>query len=1085
MEVAAWLERQGLGQYAGAFSDHAIDLDVLADLDDDDLAKLGVAAIGHRKRLLKAIADLRRSRADNFVISLDPRPPTPRRRPRAERRQVSVLFCDLVGSTELAHRLDPEELAPITEQYHKAASETVRQLGGHVARFVGDGVMAYFGWPTSREDDAERAVEAGLELIDVVSRMPSVGGETLAVRVAVATGLVAIGYGNQLEDGGISGETPNVAARLQAEAEPNMLVVSPLTARLAGRSFPYRSLGLRPLRGLSEPMEIFVVDGERSPINRFRALRASTGPLVGRSEEVDLLLSRWRRAVDSEGHVVLLSGDAGIGKSRLVQSTRERIGEPPLLLNYQCSPLHQDTALFPIAQHLARSIGLAADQSVETRLARLQAWLEEMQLEGGPDLPLLCHLLQIRSPAHRLPEASPQQLRERLVAMLLRQFLRLAARTPVLAIIEDVQWIDPTTEDLLIEAVRSIGQSQAMVLATSRDAFAQRWRAPGHTTELRLDRLSNADSRRLIQAIAGERLSPEVQADIAGRAEGVPLYLEELTLAVIEVGSGELNEVPTTLQGLLAARLDKLEDAKPLLQIGAVLGRQFALADLQAVAGCSEADLRAMVGQSLASGLLLAAEPGNESILMFKHALVQDAAYASLLNSEKRRLHGAALDHLERKDWSATSGGTAVLAAHAERGRLWDRAAVHLGASLAQAIRSSANREAIGLHDRLLKVIGRLPEGSATAAAVDARLHAFSPLLALGELDRLVGVMREADALARQLGDKRRLAVTNSQLATALWLAGSHEAGLAAAEETVRLAGELDDFGLRLSGRFGRANMLHAMGRLEPAAEEYEGLLASLTGELELKRFGWPGVPSILARGLLTWTLVTLGAFERARAVKDRALELAARAREPYSTVYAHMAEGLYCSAIGEPAAAIRAFEAAWRITQQGDIVLPISTAWLGAALTRGGRPRDALALLLDAERRAAHRSGGLYNAIHHYMALAQAHLAAGALPPAREAIERARAIAEEAGELAHLAEVLRVRGAIEAADPASGVEDAAAHYRRALELAEQCAMRPLIAQCLADLATQCERVGDEAAARRHREAAMLASRALGLTSAA
>jgi class 3 adenylate cyclase/tetratricopeptide (TPR) repeat protein len=1086
-ELESWLDQLGLGRYAATFAAHAIDLDVVAELTDADLVGLGIAPLGDRKRLLSAIAGVQRSRIDNFVVGLLPAPPAPRSRPRAERRQVSVLFCDLVGSTALAHRLDPEELAPITERYHATASETVQQLGGHVARFLGDGLMAYFGWPTSHEDDAERAVAAGLELIETVSRIPTLDGERLAVRVGVATGLVAIGYGTKANDGGISGETPNVAARLQAEAEPNSLVVAPLTARLAGRSFRYKSLGKRPLRGLAEPLEVLQVKGTRSSLNRFTALRArSTAPLVGRSEEVELLLSRWRRTADSEGQVVLLSGDAGIGKSRLVQSTRDRIGAEVAVLRYQCSPLHQDTALFPVIQQLMKSIGLVSEQSIADKLAKARQWLQMGGLDVAEYLPLVCHLLQIKSPEHRLPDAAPHQIRDRLVALLSTQFMNLTKFGPVLAIVEDVQWIDPTMENLLIDVLGSIEHAQAMILATNRDAFSPRWHVAGYTTNLRLERLSGADSRRLIQAIAGNRLSQDLQAGIATRAEGVPLYLEELTLAMLEAGrSGELDAVPTSLHALLAARLDKMAEAKPLLQTGAVLGRQFTLTDLHAVAACSEDELRSMVDRSLGSGLLLQAEPGNDSMLMFKHALVQDAAYASLLNSEKRRLHAAVLAHLEQKDRSATDGGAALLASHAERGEVWDKAAHYLIGSLSQAIRSSANHEAIALYDRALKVLDRLPPDASTTLAVDARVHAYSPLLALGEIDRLVAVMSEADALARALGDKRRLAATTSQLAGALWLAGKHEAGLRSAEQAIRLADELDDFVLRLSARFNRANLLHAIGALREAADLYTAILDSLGGELELTRFGWPGIPSILARGLLTWSLVLLGEFDRARQTKDRAMKLVDRIRDPYSTVYAYIGEGLYQSGVGHTQGEIAAFEAAYRITQQADIVLPIVTAWLGAAYAQGGRPRDALVLLMEAERKGAYRFGGLYNAIHHYMALAQAHLAVGALPAARTAIGRAQEIAEQAGELAHVASVFRIRGRIEAADPAFGGQAAGACYQRAIDIARPLGLRPLIAHSLVGLAEACETAGEGAMAATHREQARILFDELGLKAAA
>jgi class 3 adenylate cyclase/tetratricopeptide (TPR) repeat protein len=1068
-DLESWLDSLGFGQYAATFVANAVDLDIAADLTDADLITLGVAPLGHRKRLLNAIADLRRSRLDSFVGGIDALRDGARIHRQAERRQVSVLFCDLVGSTELAMRLDPEELAPIINRYHATAGETVRQMGGHVARMLGDGIMAYFGWPTVREDDAERAVAVGLELIEAVSRLPAVGGETLAVRVGVATGLVVIGYGPEGGDGGIAGDTPNIAARLQAEAGPNKLVVAPLTARLAGRSFHYKSLGERELRGISNPLEIFEVSGTRSSLNRFKALRArSAAPLIGRSEEVELLLSRWRRAVASEGQVVLLSGDAGIGKSRLLQATRDRIGAATVL-SYQCSPLHQDIALFPVVYQMMRAIGLGSGQTAEEKVAKVLRWLRTADLMPGEDLPLLCHLLQINSPAHRLTDTAPRQIRERLVAMLTRQFFSLARSGPVLAIVEDVQWIDPTMEDLLIAVQGSIGSSRAMLFATSRDAFSSRWLTAGRTTDLRLDRLSGADSRRLIHTIAGDRLADGVQANIAARAEGVPLYLEELTLALLEAGrSPELREVPTSLHALLAARLDKLAEAKPLLQVGAVFGRQFAPADLRAVAGCSEAALRAMVDKCVGAGLLQEAEPGNDSVLIFKHALVQDAAYGGLLNSEKRRLHAAVLAHLEARDWSSTGGGVAVLASHAERGEVWEKAAHYLIASLDQAIRSSANHEAVALYERMLKVLDRLPSAASLPLAVDARLHVFSPLLALGEVERLVSVMREAAAHAQVLGDKRRLAATTSQLASALWLAGEHAAGLRSAEEAVRLANELDDFVLRLSARFNQANLMHATGELKEAVRIYSEIVDSLGGELELKRFGWPGIPSVLSRGLLTWSLVSLGEFDKARQTKDRAMALVRHIREPYSMAYAYMGQGLYQAAVGEPEAAIESFEAAHRITQQADIVLPISTAWLGAAYVQGGRAADALSLLLDAERRSAYRSGGLYNWIHHYSALAQAHLAVGDIAAARTAIGRAEKLAEDTGELAHLASALSVRGTIEAADPASSADAASACFRRAIEIARPRGMRPLIAHSLAGLTRSCAMAGDAAAAARH-----------------
>ena len=371
-ELGTWLNTLGLDQYAPVLGAHAIGIDDVIDLTEADLASFGIASLD-RKRLLQAIAALRQSLAGARANPPDHQASSGAMARSAERRQVSVLFCDIVGSTEIAHRLDPEELAFVMERYHKAASDTIRQLGGYVAQLLGDGVVAYFGWPTAHEDDAERAVAAGLELTASLPRLSTPDGPSLAVRVGIATGLVVVGGEAKLGDGLAMGTTPALAARLQAEAEPNSLVIAPLTARLAGRLFRYRSLGKRSMRGLPAPMEIFQVAGRPPTLNRFKALHASSStPLIGRTGELEALLALWRQSTKGAGQVMLLSGEAGIGKSRLVQAMRERIRSEATVLRYQCSPLHQYTMLFPVIQQLMRSIGIAGQQSTMDKLAKVQ-----------------------------------------------------------------------------------------------------------------------------------------------------------------------------------------------------------------------------------------------------------------------------------------------------------------------------------------------------------------------------------------------------------------------------------------------------------------------------------------------------------------------------------------------------------------------------------------------------------------------------------------------------------------------------------------------------------------------------------------
>ena len=536
------------------------------------------------------------------------------------------------------------------------------------------------------------------------------------------------------------------------------------------------------------------VSGTRSSLNRFEALRdRSAAALVGRNEEVQLLLSRWRRATDFEGQIVLLSGDAGIGKSRVVQTTRERIGPEAAVLRYQCSPFHQDTALFPVLQQIVRSIGLVDGQSQPRKSSpgRSNGCSRPNSTRARPSGVDSAISLQIRSPAHRLPDASPQQIRERSVALLLKLFTYVTKISPVLAIVEDVQWIDPTTEDLLIDVLGSIEDSRGDGPGDQPGRFLASL-ARGRLYDLPSPRA--LERRRQPTADPDDRRRPPgprtCRPALPCSAEGIPLYLEELTLALLEAGGPRgLGEVPTSLHALLAARLDKMADAKPLLQVGAVLGRQFAIADLQAVAACSAADLRSMVAKSVASGLLRTAEPGNESILAFKHALVQDAAYTSLLNSEKRRLHAAALAHLEQKDGVGDRRwrGLAGVPCRTRRG-LGQGGAILSSDPCRRRIAVQPITRPIALYDRTLNVVERLPAGVSPTLAIDARLHVFSPLLALGEIDRLVDVMRQAECAGPRLG--RQAPAGGGDAASfppPLWLAGRHEAGLQSAEEAVRL----------------------------------------------------------------------------------------------------------------------------------------------------------------------------------------------------------------------------------------------------------------------------------------------------------
>jgi class 3 adenylate cyclase/tetratricopeptide (TPR) repeat protein len=661
LDVATWLRGLGLGQYERAFLDQDIDGDVLLQLTADDLVAVGVASVGHRRKLLAAIAALQ----EPLPVHNDSPVAPPRE---AERRQLTVLFCDLAGSTALSRRLDPEDMGGIIRAYHGSAAAVIERWGGHLAKYLGDGVLAYFGWPRAHEDDAERAVRAGLELAAAVGQIAA-DGEALAARIGIATGLVmvgeAIGKGAAQEEA-VVGETPNLAARLQAEAAPGGVVIAEATRRLVGGLFELANLGPQRLKGFAEPLRAWRVEGEGRAEGRFEALRgARLTPLIGREHELELLLERWERACDGEGQVVLLAGEPGIGKSRLVRALRERLsGQPHVSLSHFCSPYHQNTALHPVIGLLEHAAELSPADSPDVRLAKLEALLARSNSRLDAAVPLLAALLAIPS-AGRWPrlELTPQRQKQMTLEALLDQLEGLARAGPVLAVYEDVHWVDPTTLELLGLLVERVRALPVLALLTFRPEFQSPWGGEAHITTLSLTRLTRRLGAAMVERLTGAKPLPAAVVErIIERTDGVPLFVEELTKAVIESGlvrdAGDRWEpeaalrpvaIPATLHDSLMARLDRLAPVKEVAQIGAVIGRQFDYRLLAAVAGRPEEELLEALDQVVASGLVFARGTPPEAGYTFKHALVQGAAYESLLRSRRQILHARIAAALEEQ----------------------------------------------------------------------------------------------------------------------------------------------------------------------------------------------------------------------------------------------------------------------------------------------------------------------------------------------------------------------------------------------------------------------------------------------------
>jgi predicted ATPase/class 3 adenylate cyclase len=569
--IEEWLASLGLAEYASRFAEHRIDFSILGDLTDRDLKdELGIVVLGDRRRLLRAIAELAKPAS---AIPQLPRAPEAGPRDQAERRQVTVMFSDLVGSTALSTGMDPEDLREVIAAYHKCVADIVRRFDGFLAQYLGDGVLVYFGYPQAHEDDAERAVRAGLELIQAVSALKT--PVSLQTRIGIATGLVVVGdlmdSGNTPERG-IVGETPNLAARLQGLAEPNMVAIAESTRKLLGNLFELQDLGMRELKGMAEPVRARAALRASSVESRFEALH-TTGltALVGRDEEVELLMRRWKQAKKGEGRVVLISGEPGIGKSRLTAALSEHMRtEPHARWRYFCSPHYQDSALYPFIIQLERASGFIRDDPVKIKLGKLRALLAP-GMRDEDDIALVSELLSLPSDAADL-NLSPQRRREKLFEALLTQLAAESRRRPVLMIFEDAHWIDPTSRELLDLMVDRVRQLRVLLAITFRPEFQPAWAGRSHVTSLVLNRLDECDGAALARELAGNTvLAADIVAEIIERTDGVPLFLEELTKAVLESTRQEGRvaavmakksvaavSVPEALHASLMARLDRL-----------------------------------------------------------------------------------------------------------------------------------------------------------------------------------------------------------------------------------------------------------------------------------------------------------------------------------------------------------------------------------------------------------------------------------------------------------------------------------------------------------------------------------------------
>jgi len=1048
ISVTDWLRELGLEQYAPAFRDNDIDGTVLRELTADDLTGLGVTSIGHRRKLLAAIAALHQEPAQSATArrATEVASPAPSGG-LAERRQLTVLFCDLVGSTELASRLDPEDLREIIAAYHRQVSETLTRHGGYVAKDMGDGILTYFGYPESHEDDAERAVRAGLAIAEGIAHLPLRMPATLEVRIGIASGLVVVGDflgSGAAQEQAVVGETPNLAARLQALADPDAVIIADATRRQVGALFEVMDLGPQELKGFAEKQRAWRVLGESGVESRFAAFRSGETPLVGRTEELDLLLRRWSQAKTGEGRVVPLSAEPGIGKSRLAEALTQRIaGEAAVRLRYFCSTHHQDSALHPVVAQLERAAGVAREDPPAAKLQKLEALLGGA---GIDDLPLFAELLSLPSlPASPLLELPPPRKKELTFAALLRQLESLALRQPVLMVFEDVHWIDPTTRELLDRTIALAEHLPVLLIATFRPEFQPPWIGQPHVSVLALSRLGRRDGAALVRELIAnaEALPADIVAEIVERSDGVPLFLEEVTKVVLEAAAGAdaarstippipgaRLKVPPTLQASLMARLDRLgAAAREVAQVGAAIGRDFSHDLLLATAPRGAAETEEALGRLVAAGLVFRRGIVPATEYQFKHALVQDTAYGSLLRGPRQALHARIAAALQARDKDIAERAPELIAHHLAEAGDSDAAACWWLEAGQRSARRSANVEAMAHLSRGLAGLKGLPDTPerrrrelALQLALGPALfshHGFSAPQARAAYER-------ARTLAADLGDDRaRFAAV-----WGCWLSGhnltdtlAHEVG-SLSDELSRVAERLGDPALRLQAHHSAWATMMSEGRLAALREHVrQGLLLYDRDQHRHHAIVYGGHdPAVCGYGQGAVALWFLGYPDQAARSSAAGIDLAATLSHPPSLGHALMWAGIVHCLRRDVAMTLDFGERLIALGNEHSLQLYQAVGGIihGWALATAGRVEEGLPELRQAVAAygaAAKIMLGLYTTM-----LAEAELGAGSPVEALRQLEAAERGAS-VGEPFWRADVLRRKAELLAAQDAAATE--------------------------------------------------------------
>lgn len=1050
VDIDGWLRGIGLEHYAQTFHDNGIDLDVLPDLADSDLVKMGIL-LGHRRKLLRAITEFEAKRAsDVAAIASRGRLDT------AERRQLTIMFCDLVGSTPLSTRLDPEDMREVVGAYHRCCADLITRAGGFVARYMGDGVLAYFGYPQAHEHEAERAIRAGLSLVEAVPRLETPAGAPLQVRVGIATGLVIvgdlIGFGAAQEQT-VIGETPNLAARLQTLADPGAVVISSSTQKLTGGLFDYRGLGTVALRGFDQPLPVWQVLGVSAAESRFEALRASSTPLVDRHAETDRLLQGWERARRGERSVVLLSGEAGLGKSRIAQAIIDRLAsEPHTLVRQFCSPYHQDTALYPLSSQLERSAGFRRDDTDEQRLTKLETVLVRGADDLSEVLPVLASLLSVPT-GSRYPalDLAPQKRRERTLEVVWGLLQRLAARRPVVLLFEDAHWSDPTSLEFLERIIDRSSSLPLLVIVTARPDFTPPWLNRAHVAVVALDHLPREYSAELIAHTAGRKELPrEIAEEITDRTDGVPLFIEELTKAVVESGvlvetgdryvaRGPVTQlaIPTSLQESLLARLGRLASTNNVAQIAAALGRQFSHDLISAVAEMPPQQLDDALSQLVDAELIFRRGTPPDADYIFKHALVQDTAYGTMLRSRRHQVHARIAMTLEEQFPDIVVAQPGQLARHCAEAGLGEKAVVYWLKAGQQALSRSASIEAAAQLRKGLDALQGLPDDQ------HRRQHELDLQLALG-----LALMAMKGYAAPEVGEtlaRARILAEQIDRPQYLWpvflgqssfhrVRGEHAQALALAEQLEAIGRERNDVTAQLVGRWANGRTRLFLGDLVEARQ----LLERCEGLADPAHRGGASSadPYAMMLAYLAWTLAILGHLDQAQARLNEALSEARQRKHAHTLADVLLSAGTIDGMTGAAETLRHADELLVLSSERG---LPLNLAWAnvyrGISLAKTGQAPEGVSLI--AQGLAGVRATGAVTGIPTLLVfLADAYGRLGQPVDGLNCLPEAAEIIAKTGERCNEAELHRLRGVL--LDAVGDHSPAEQSYRQAIAVAKR-----------------------------------------------